>query len=321
MSKHKHDLPIPFKLIKQYPDSVWTMCDSCMELKDEMQWSSYCILPIAAGMAVAQNIGSSDGYKISALYAWRKYKEIYSFDEDLAELLMSQGDIQMDIPIDILYQLPYPCIYIQFGDKGLFAHFEHDVNNKQFEFRMWYLTEDVEMPIIFHIEEHCTISESIDMTFEEAKRRMSKDMESYVLDYLYSMKELAAKLMQLVLYICAENSEIDENPEQKNVTKRSKDSEIKPKDTIREVRKWDVGYRIGSKIRNVRKHDSDSSDSGDTTGRSGSRKSPHARRGHWHHFWIGKHETAERRLILKWVAPMFINGDEDDNIATIHPVG
>lgn len=49
-------------------------------------------------------------------------------------------------------------------------------------------------------------------------------------------------------------------------------------------------------------------------------KSPHARRGHWHHFWIGKHETNERKLILKWVAPMFINGSEDDNIATIHPV-
>lgn len=44
----------------------------------------------------------------------------------------------------------------------------------------------------------------------------------------------------------------------------------------------------------------------------GSAKSPHSRKGHWHHFWTGKRGTEERKLILKWVAPMFINGGTDE---------
>lgn len=43
-----------------------------------------------------------------------------------------------------------------------------------------------------------------------------------------------------------------------------------------------------------------------------SAKSPHSRKDHWHHFWTGKRGTEERKLILKWVAPMFINDGTDE---------
>ena len=42
-----------------------------------------------------------------------------------------------------------------------------------------------------------------------------------------------------------------------------------------------------------------------------------SRRGHWHHYWVGPRD-GDRELILKWVAPMFINSG--DNIVTIYPV-
>ena len=321
--------PLPFKLLKQIPAKAWGLCDKCMELKPELKWNDYCILPIAAGMTVADNIGQTmaDGFKISALYAWRKYKEIYSFDDDLADLLEDQADTEMDIPIDILYQLPYPCIYIQYKKCGFFAYFEHDVNNNQFEFRMWYMEPEnnASFPVILHIEEQCTIDESIEKTYAEAKKRTTPDMDFFLDQSSDLIKQHAAKLLQFVLYICADNSEREEDPEQKKVTRRTPDSEKKPKDVFREIRKWDVGYRIGSQIRRMKsdpkKTDTTEPDERtEQTGRKGVRKSPHARRGHWHHFWIGKHETSERKLILKWVAPIFINGSEDDNIATIHPV-
>ena len=41
---------------------------------------------------------------------------------------------------------------------------------------------------------------------------------------------------------------------------------------------------------------------------TGKSKAPHSRRGHWHHYWVGKKDSGERRLILKWIAPTFVNG-------------
>ena len=316
--------PRPFQMIKTMPQRAWTLCDKCMELKDTLHWANYCILPIAAGMTVANEIGLSveNGFRVSALYAWRKYKEIYSFHNDLADMLIEQADDEMDIPIEVLYQMPYPCIYVEYKGHGFFAHFENDVDNGQIEFRMWYFEDDEDatgFPLILHIEERCTISESMDKTFNEAKKRMSPDQEFHTIQYLDEMKKKAAELLQFVLYICAENSEKYENPEQKKTTRRNPDSEKRPKDVYREIQKWDVGFRIGSKIHRM-KQESNSESNGDVTYRSSGKKSPHSRRGHWHHYWVGKHNTDDRRLILKWVAPMFIGGDEDDNITTIHPV-
>lgn len=328
----KIDEPLPFKLLKQIPAKAWGLCDKCMELKQEMQWSDRCILPIAAGMSVAGEIGkdmAAYGYKISALYAWRKYKEIYSFDDDLAEILIDQADSGMDIPMPILYQLPYPCIFIQYKSAGFFAHFEHDVNNQQFELRMWYINEAEKesVPLILHIEDDCTIDEAMQKTVEEAKRHTKHpDVDFFIEQGGVPMAQKAAELLQFVLYICADNSEKEENPEQKKVTRRTDESEKKPKDVFREIRKWDVGYRIGSQIRRMKANGHDQSENADQSEaavrayQKGSKKAPHARRGHWHHYWIGKRETDERKLILKWVAPIFINGDEGDNIATIHPV-
>lgn len=326
----KIDEPLPFKLMKQIPTKAWGLCDKCMELKQQMGWNDCCILPIAGGMAVAGEIGmnpAGDGYKVAALYAWRRYKEIYSFDHDLAEMLEAQADVEMDIPIEILFQLPYPCVFIQHrSDAGFFAHFEHDVNNSQVEFRMWMITEsgDVNLPLILHIEKQYTVSEAVDKGVEEAMKRSTPDHDFLISQMLDDIKQRAAELLQYVLYICADNSQREENPEQKKVTRRTEESEKKPKDVFREIRKWDVGFRIGSQIRRMKAdrpdQSGDQSEAPARTYQKGSKKSPHARRGHWHHYWIGKHETDERKLILKWVAPIFINGDEGDNIATIHPV-
>ena len=48
-------------------------------------------------------------------------------------------------------------------------------------------------------------------------------------------------------------------------------------------------------------------------------KAPHVRRAHWHNYWTGARESAERCLVLKWIPPVFVGGASAD-IATIHPV-
>ena len=48
-------------------------------------------------------------------------------------------------------------------------------------------------------------------------------------------------------------------------------------------------------------------------------KAPHVRHAHWHHYWTGARESAERCLVLKWIPPVFVGGASAD-IVTIHPV-
>ena len=45
---------------------------------------------------------------------------------------------------------------------------------------------------------------------------------------------------------------------------------------------------------------------------------PHTRRGHWHHYWTGTKDN--RKLILKWTAPIFVGGSSDNIITTINKI-
>lgn len=117
--------------------------------------------------------------------------------------------------------------------------------------------------------------------------------------------DFISKAMQLVLYICAANADINENVQQKHIARRSTTG-TNIKDTLREVRKWDVGYRIGSIIRKstdeVQIHEQRAD-----MDHTHSPKRPHVRKGHFHYYWVGSKFDDSRVLVLKWIAPMFIN--------------
>lgn len=127
--------------------------------------------------------------------------------------------------------------------------------------------------------------------------------------------DFITKALQLVLYICAANADITENPEQKQITRKPA-TRTKPKDALREVRKWDVGYRIGSIIRKSSEEDS-VHEQRVSTSRKSSPKRPHVRKGHFHHYWIGSKSDNNRTLVLKWVAPMFINTALEEELPAV----
>lgn len=359
MSKKNDNLPKPFVVLKEftkkYPN-VWTLCDDFHNDNGKNglpAWDSICDLPIAASIAVMTNYHQK-GFKVnhgefpelcSCLYSWRKYKEIYCFDNDLAELLMNQADESeedMLLPVNALMSLPYPCIYITFADidklnlYGFWTWFEYDVNAKELEFRFLLHNKDNRFEsLIFHIQKGFTFKQAVDRTVEViieninkneqlqeqyAEYGISVDVTNIEADNFIAYKEIMVgkilSLLQLVLYICADNKEYEPNP---TITRR-KDIDLKnnkPKDVFREIQKWDVGYRYGNTIRKQREtaNEIEPQNVG-----NGSKKRPHSRRGHWHHYWIGSESQGTRKLILKWVAPMFINGDLDDDIPTIHKV-
>lgn len=199
-----------------------------LKKQGELNWEEHCYIPIAGTLAiVAPDADSSndliahpeiiiDSAKIAAAAPWRIYKQIYSFREEMELLLYEQVDDCM-LPVEILFNLPFPCIYIEIkcmnGINGFFVHFESDEMNQRMELRLLILMDNMHtLPLAIHIGQGMTIKDGVNAMFSEAKRIASthgdvlakKAQKAEEIEYELNF-ELAKMLIQLVLYICAQN--------------------------------------------------------------------------------------------------------------------
>ena len=259
---------------------------------------------------------------MDALYKWRVHKQIYRFPKEFEELLYTQ-EVGSDTPIGILNCLPYDSIYIEtnsLNENVLGFFFYKDFKSYSCVVIYDDLTYD---NIGFNYNEETKNTTTL---LEAICQQSNKEgLGDYGATLLVTSKigKLLPKILQLVLYICAENKEIEENMEQKKITRKPKDKRF-IKDKFREVQIWDCGNKITEKIKTflvANNHNNDTIVQRNTSS-VGKSKSPHSRRGHWHHFWTGKVGTEERKLILRWVAPTFVNGTPNTvNINVVEKCG
>lgn len=82
----------------------------------------------------------------------------------------------------------------------------------------------------------------------------------------------------------------------------------------------DVGVRYGSIIR-ARKKGIQNRNRSDTGNKSKNKEprtvTSHMRSAHWHHYWIGQ---GRKQLIVKWIPPVFVCGNNNELPVTIHEV-
>lgn len=115
------------------------------------------------------------------------------------------------------------------------------------------------------------------------------------------------KLCNLVSYISAANADLNlvyTPPSERQLANRKKKRSAA---TVTEV-----GARIGAQLREYKRYASESAG-------GGGHVRPHMRRAHWHRFWTGP-RSGERKLILKWLEPIFVNPDRGESATTIHKV-
>lgn len=300
------------------------------------KWNeSICRYPIAFAIGALNKLGVPKmtavgiGGFYSALAMWRREKRVYRYDLDLLHEVVDTSD-DLVIPIDILYQMPAQCVFIEYPDTGFdvagfFAWIECDVERKSQELRMMHISHDGQ-PItnfIVHLYPGKTIGEGIDAAVDLIRRNARKENIDRVIDYYRESRKSIIESVQLLLYICAENADIEENDEQKKVYRPSQ----KVADKFREVRKWDVGDNIGEQIRIIKSRQS-SQTSNDSTNFIGSetedsergsarkyKNRPHTRRAHWHHYWVGE---GRKKLALKWINTMIINAGDGEVGVTVH---
>lgn len=309
---------------EKYPD-CWNMLEQMRDCGVEYD-KKRCYVPIGACLAVTgqeKDMMQSvyDSQIMAAAASWRIHKQVYRFTPEMQDMLMKQnGGSDMVVPVQALDNMPYQCIYIKLngdtGTDGFFVHFESDVNTGELELRLLLIGDNNRcQPLILHLNENETLKDSVEkmldqsqkngMDFAETVKIWGIGREGYIQEYVSMVKPY----LQLVLYLCAENKEVSENPEQKRITRIPRKKEY-IRDKFREVQMWDCGVNITETIRKFgRSHAAGTVSVNNETQReiSGTPKRPHSRRGHWHHYWTGHIGTQDRKLVLKWVAPTFIH--------------
>lgn len=306
--------------------------------KDLPDWPDWCYIPIAAGMAIATQGDDNRVYQagfnpitnpavITAAAAWRVSQGVYRFDADLYNALVEQP-LDGNIPCAALKRLPEWCVYIETigmkfeGDPvtGFWAHLEKDMNDGREELRFVIMFESGQnLPFPLHIGDW-TIEEGVERMKVEAETQAARQGVSFNIPKGANFSMLAqyvTPIIQLVLYLCAENIDIPRTPKHPNTRVRMSGQV----DVPREPRFWDIGERIGTTIRKYRNEEAQAtlSEQEKTPDTQASTR-PHIRRAHWHHFWTGPRD-GERKLILRWLPPIpvGIDGDEE-NPAVIHKV-
>lgn len=315
---YKDAAQLPLATVARYTRSypgIWDICEAMRNIPEEQWDRDRCYIPIAAALAIRMHYNMPDEaiYLLPALAAWRRWKEVYTFDLTLEQLLYDQS-ADTKLPTDVIMAIPFPCIYISAQKYRFFAHLENDVNDGRWELRFARLMEDGTTRAYFLHLGDFTIEESLCAVLDESSRvmrdvipnnpAMQKITEGPTgLDYADSLNADAIReMLQLYLYVCASNADIRQDQQTRKTYRPRGNGKVT--DKYREVRKWETGYYIGAKIRKA-DHAAPSANPG-----TGTAKRPHIRRGHWHHFWKGS--GADRHLELHWVFPLMVHGDDQE---------
>ena len=331
--KKRNDISAPEKLEKNLLKIFPTLDEdeqSMLLVKDEAPWPDWCYLPMAASTAIATrgaeeefvsryilNTGIDLLWKISTILPWRLNKVIYRFDEDLAkELTENSVDVE-NVPVDILFRLPFPCVYIENPTgaehcDGLFCFLEYDYRYPNtVELRMHYLFSDGDMICIFHQWTNDKDKLFNEMSLNAAK--MEEKVRGSNFGYNKSEKfveysELSKKHLNLLLYLCSDEPDLERrNPIPR---KRSRGNTV----FAAYADKIEVGSYIGSVIRKGKNVAVEPKQSASKTP---SPHRPHMRKAHWHLYWTGAGRKIPR---VKWISPIFVKGEGSSIPVVTHDV-
>ena len=251
------------------------------------------------------------GQYASTLMNWNLTKRIYTINDDILSELIS-GNKNPSLPCDVLLQLPDYAVYVncpieftnvKVGVSGFYATL---TNNILFDGRVcpalqiiWGHVSTTENPkissMVLLLDNTKDLNQAIAKTFSQAKEHLNSQDE-----LSDSNNQLLAAFINCLLYLC--QPEVDYKGGQPKCYVRNRvklGMKIEPAKKITNVI---VGEASGKQLREARVV-------AEREFKEGKRKSPHLRRGHFHHYWIlDADNEGQAKLIVKWLNPIMVNG-------------
>lgn len=213
---------------------------------------------------------------------WAANKQVYKFDSELELALADLEEIKL--PVRILDRLPYQTFYLEFAEDGIFRKNFHGafINIVRKENGYLFYTERVkEDGRVMFGKAALVPNDNEDGIFIFDKNDFSCDESDRNVDWT----EFCFYMLNALLYLCADNAEIQES----SVTKNTYHPSGRIKNRFSEIRQWECGYRYGSEIRSQKKQKKSSDNCKGQTSELNicvKRSLPaHTRRAHWHHYW------------------------------------
>ena len=230
------------------------------------------------------------------LYGWMQNKQVYQPDNDFLELLLETP--LMSFNYQSLRNMPYKNIYIDISSAsneihGAFVYISEITDVSIIDIIL--VKPDNSLQHSYYLVNHMENEYHLQ---EVPKRDISQEIMS---------------IWQMFLYLCSENANVEKNQETEKTYHPGKTI----KNKFSEIRKWDVGIRIGSSIRQYKK---DTEQDNKTTHTINHRKSPrpHMRKAHWHKYMTGK---GRKIPVIRWIEPTFVLTKSCENLpVTVHPV-
>lgn len=259
---------------------------------------------------------------------WTKYKKIYELQPTFADYLADTESAK--VSCELWKRLPYESFYLYFGDreinpekyglgsitmktcKGAFVRV-HVATKLVINLGIEILGnggQEKWIGFALNVPDGLNFDEAIDYYIESRKGIESFD-EKRVNEVKAFWRPFFRIVMNACQYFSASNAEIKDVKVAKKdrPTMKSKDGKEKKVN----IQVSQVGYSIGKRFEQIYQ----ASESNSThIGTKGTKKRPHVRRAHWHHYWTGPGRTV---LEVKWLEPVFVMADNDMN-AVVHQV-
>lgn len=261
---------------------------------------------------------------------WATCRHVYRIDPIIASELGGMG-LDERVPVEALRLMPYPIIYIdqrmprpgrgvnEGPDEamGCLAWLDRGTDGEELLY-LHYIDPDLSRTRVgIELEDGMTIRDMVRRTQEVDKRAFSRrgyeaevsDSESYEV-----FGALVGAAINMILFICSEEAGAETVYAPREGVRGSRIGRRTNTETVSLV-----GARIGHAIGEARR--SGGSRVRETDAPSGT-VTPHLRRAHWQHYWVGKRSGRTDgkfgdSLVLHWVAPVLVGG-VGDAIETVH---
>lgn len=256
--------------------------------------------------------------------AWQKSRQSFVFNKDMVSEL-SKTDTTFKIPYNIFDRLPFTTLYLDFSaNKELCEKIEMDgfllkiiKVNAAFE-RHEEAVKDNDYWVLLgaiyrngrntFVRGNVLLNKKTDD--EVTLNELTADVLNLQKDCNFDIKTQTVLITQALLYLSSYEPDIRETTDSKSKKASYKRNKKKGKKLDKPEGTYIVGERFGAAFR---KWTADSTGKESSTP-NGKHVKPHFRRAHWHRYWIGKKNSNDRKLVVKWVHQCLCGANNTDEL-------